>query len=378
VEDRLQEGVKGTIKSLYEAGIRIWMITGDKKETALSCAHNSGVITRSDRGNTSQVSEAKSILDKIARNEDICEFESLIIYRASPDQKAKIARHLVQKGKTVLSIGDGNNDVSMLQNSSIGVGIKGYEGTQASLTADFSVPQFQCLKRLLLIHGRYNFMRFSKLTLNSFYKNLFLIVIQFYYNFYNGYSGRPVFNFFFLNYYNVLFTSFIPLTISLFDKDYPEEYLLDHPKRYEDCKDYFSNKAIFSNILLSLVKASVAFWLSYFIFETKDFTGRSGLPGGYTAMNNYFSLIVFATVFVRQIRLISYYVVFSYIAMVLTAILYFSTIFGIQEIDSELNGGALHLYCMPVFYVSALSVLSLLFFIDFLYDIMHTRSLVKA
>ncbi|KAM0688688.1 phospholipid transporting ATPase [Conglomerata obtusa] len=317
------------------------------------------------------VLSAEEILKKLEKNEVLS--GRAIIYRASPEQKSKIAKILVSKDNNVLAIGDGNNDVMMLQSSNIGVGIIGKEGTQASLSADFSVPSFYCLKKLLFVHGRYNYMRFSKLVVNSFYKNLLLIFTQFFYNFFNGYSGRPVFNFFFLNYFNVLFTSLIPFYVSLFDKDVSEDVLMQEPNRYKEARRYFNTKSIIYNISLALLKSGIIFWSVYFMFVKIDFTKGNGFIGGYAAMNNYFSLIVFSTILVRQIRMVGFYNIFFYISTAITIILYFVVIFGIQEFSEKTKNSSFHLFSMPVFYFSFMALFGIIIFIDFIYDITHKR-----
>lgn len=407
VEDSLQDGICDCIESFKKANIRIWMVTGDKKETAYSCGVMCGLIQdekklsrlslRNENKNTCMSKSKKDskngsvthtltleskeeecilisaldIIEKLSKNEKI--ESDAIIFRSSPEQKAKIANFLVKQGLNILSIGDGSNDVMMLQASHVSVGIQGTEGTHASLSSDFSIPTFSCLKRLLFVHGRYNFLRLSKLTLNSIFKNLLLIFIQIFFNFFNGYSGRPVFNFFFLNYFNILFTSAIPLYIAIFDKDVDEETIMQKPEKYQETTKYFNSKIIFLNTMLAIFKASVIFWLSYGIFNVKDFTNSNGFIGGYTAMNNYFSLLVFIAVFVRQIRLISYFNMFSYFFILLSIVLYFITIFGIQEFSSTTKNSAFHLYSIPSFYFALMAVMGLTLLFDFVYDTQHNN-----
>ncbi|KAM0676876.1 Phospholipid-transporting ATPase IA [Binucleata daphniae] len=417
VEDSLQDGIEKCIDDLYQAGLSVWMVTGDKKETAMSCGTLCGIkkdntIDNTRSSNTvatendyklvyikqEQTNEsgsqnnniansnteyqracdtlsAEDMLKKIERNEVVS--KSAIIFRASPEQKSKIAKYLVNKGLCVLAIGDGNNDVMMLQSSSIGVGIIGKEGTQASLSADFSVPSFKCLNNLLFIHGRYNYMRFSKVTVNSFYKNLLLIFTQFYYSFFNGYSGRAIFNFFFLNYFNVLFTSLIPFYVAIFDKDKPEETLLQNPIEYKKTKHYFATKAIVANILLALFKSSLIFWLTYFIVETKDFVCGNGYVGGYACLNNFFSLIIFCTVMLRQYRMVGFRNIFFYICVTATFLLYFITIFAIQEFSDKTRNSAYHLYSIPMFYFAFIAIFGVVMMIDWLWDMWHERILYK-
>ncbi|KMV65987.1 P-type ATPase [Encephalitozoon cuniculi EcunIII-L] len=363
IEDELQDDVRGTITSLRDAGIKIWMITGDKKETAMSCSEDCG-ITQKSREPQSLVIDGKEFLEKLG-DPEIFEYKSIVIYRATPYHKGKIAEKIVESGKNTLSIGDGNNDVPMLTSSHVGVGIMGKEGTQASLSADFAIPEFRLLKRLILVHGRYNLIRFSKITLNAFFKNIFFISIQFMYNFFNGYSGKPIYSNFFLNYYNVLFTSFVPLSIGLFDKDKPEIYLMSHPGDYRDARRLFSRPSFVFGFVYTVLLGIVVFGLSVGVVYVKDLISRRGLVGGYVLLTNYFSIIVFWVVLFTQIREISFFVVYSWIAIGLSIALNFITLFFIQELDVTTNNAALNLFSLPVFHLTSLFVLSGALLVDF-------------
>lgn len=364
IEDELQTDVRDTIVALKRAGIRIWMVTGDKKETALSCAQDCGIINREEEG-LSLVVNGEEFLKRLA-DPNVLNYKSIVIYRATPHQKGRIAERMVELNKNTLAIGDGNNDVPMLTSSHVGVGIMGKEGTQASLSADFAIPEFRCLKRLVLIHGRYNLIRFSKITLNAFFKNIFFISIQFMYNFSNGYSGKPIYNNFFLNYYNVLFTSFIPLSIGLFDKDRPEEHLLAHPEEYQNARRFFGSPAFVLGFVYTIISGIVTFGLSLGVVYIKDLVNRSGLVGGYVLLTNYFSIVVFLIVLFTQIREISFFVVYSWVAIILSIALNFITLFFIQEIDATANNAAFNLFSLPVFYLTILFVLSGVLLADFI------------
>lgn len=111
--------------------------------------------------------------------------ETVVCCRVSPSQKALTVR-LVKDGKNAmtLAIGDGANDVAMIQEAHIGVGIAGLEGAQASMSADYSVGQFRYLNKLLLVHGRWCYIRVSDMHANFFYKNIVWTLTLFYYQIY--------------------------------------------------------------------------------------------------------------------------------------------------------------------------------------------------
>lgn len=117
--------------------------------------------------------------------------KAVVCCRVSPLQKALVVK-LVKRNvdAVLLAIGDGANDVGMIQAAHVGVGISGMEGLQAARSSDFAISQFKFLRRLLLVHGSWSYQRLSKLILYCFYKNIALYMTQFWFSFYNGFSGQ--------------------------------------------------------------------------------------------------------------------------------------------------------------------------------------------
>lgn len=220
IEDRLQDGVPETIHTMQEAGIKVWVLTGDRQETAInigmSCKLLSEDMTllivneetpsatgdniqkkldaiRTQADNTIEldslalVIDGKSLTYALERDLEklfldlaiIC--KAVICCRVSPLQKALVVKLVkkYQKESILLAIGDGANDVSMIQAAHIGVGISGMEGLQAARSADVSIGQFRFLRKLLLVHGAWSYHRISKTILFSFYKNMTLYLTQF-------------------------------------------------------------------------------------------------------------------------------------------------------------------------------------------------------
>lgn len=139
--------------------------------------------------------------------------------------------------KVTLAIGDGANDISMIQAAHVGVGIEGMEGAQAARSSDFSFKQFKNLKRLLTIHGRYSYLRMSKIIFFSFYKSICLITVQFWFGFMNGWSGNALYDEHFLTLWNMVFTALLPIAVACFEKDVEEESIGRYPKLYKAVKD---------------------------------------------------------------------------------------------------------------------------------------------
>ena len=117
------------------------------------------------------------------------------------------------KDAVILAIGDGGNDVSMIMEANIGIGIYGEEGMSAVQASDFAIGEFKLLKRLLFIHGRVNLYRISKMILYFFYKNFVFTLNQFYYAFFSLASGQTFVDDWYITCYNLIFTA-LPLCIT--------------------------------------------------------------------------------------------------------------------------------------------------------------------
>ncbi|KAF7124136.1 hypothetical protein RHSIM_Rhsim12G0080300 [Rhododendron simsii] len=289
VEDKLQNGVPECIDKLAQAGIKIWVLTGDKMETAINIgfacrllrqkmkqitihldtpeitslekAGDKGAIVKASKESVRhQISEGKAqltasrgsshgfalIIDGkslvYALGEDLKTlfFElavacaSVICCRSSPKQKALVTR-LVKDGtgKTTLAIGDGANDVGMLQEADIGVGISGVEGMQAVMSSDVAIAQFRFLERLLLVHGHWCYRRISTMICYFFYKNVTFGATVFLYEALASFSGQPAYNDWFLSLYNVLFTSLPVVALGVFDQDVSARLCLKFPLLYQ-------------------------------------------------------------------------------------------------------------------------------------------------
>ncbi|XP_006338563.1 probable phospholipid-transporting ATPase 8 isoform X1 [Solanum tuberosum] len=290
VEDKLQKGVPECIDKLAKAGIKIWVLTGDKMETAINIGYacsllrpdmrqiiitldsqdildleNQGnketiakashdSITKqiregmlqvsSSRGTTASfglVIDGKSLsfaLDKKLEKsflELAINCASVICCRSTPKQKALVTRLVkVETHRTTLAIGDGANDVSMLQEADVGVGISGVEGMQAVMSSDYAIAQFRFLERLLLVHGHWCYRRISMMLCYFFYKNIAFGLTLFWFEGFASFSGRPAYNDWYMSLYNVFFTSLPVIALGVFDQDVSAHLCLEFPKLYEE------------------------------------------------------------------------------------------------------------------------------------------------
>eukprot|EP00727_Mastigamoeba_balamuthi_P009714 m51a1_g5365 putative probable phospholipid-transporting atpase ia isoform x1 (1125) ;mRNA; f:511123-516212 len=298
IEDKLQDGVPQTISTLLEADIKVWMLTGDKQETAINIGFACQLLTKemqlmvlneeSEEGTRAalekRLGEAPGAEDEgrgtaLVVDSTTLDFalgeqlqgrllalasgcKAVVCCRCTPLQKARVVQLVRESlGLITLAIGDGANDVSMIQSAHVGVGISGEEGLQAARSSDYAIAQFRFLRRLLFVHGRYAYRRLSLLILYSFYKSIALYLTQFWYTFANGFSGQSLYDRWTLTVYNVLFT-FVPVIVfGMFDKDVLEDTVRAFPRLYAlgQRREVFNYRAFFGWALNALWHSFVAF-----------------------------------------------------------------------------------------------------------------------
>jgi len=185
---------------------------------------------------------------------------AVICNRVSPAQKAemvKLVRDNITSVRT-LAIGDGANDVAMIQAAHVGVGISGQEGMQAVNSSDYAIAQFRFLERLLLVHGRWNYMRISKLVLYMFYKNITLVLAQYWYGYLSGASGSKMYWEIGVQLYNIAFTGLPIVVVGVMDKDLPAPFSLEYPDLYRRGPErYFFNMYTFGRWIAAAVYESL-------------------------------------------------------------------------------------------------------------------------
>ncbi|KAF6170451.1 hypothetical protein GIB67_036225 [Kingdonia uniflora] len=329
VEDKLQNGVPECIDKLAQAGIKIWVLTGDKMETAINIgfacsllrqgmkqiiinletpeikalekAEDKAAITKASKASViHQINQAKAqitaskgssdafalIIDgkslTYALEENVKNMfleiaigcASVICCRSSPKQKALVTR-LVKTGtgKTTLGIGDGANDVGMLQEADIGVGISGVEGMQAVMSSDIAIAQFRFLERLLLVHGHWCYRRITSMICYFFYKNITFGITLFLLESRASFSGQPAYNDWYMSLYNVFFSSLPALALGLFDQDVSARFCLKFPLLYQEGVQnvLFSWKRIIGYMINGLYSSLVIFFCCIKAFNHQSF-----------------------------------------------------------------------------------------------------------
>ncbi|KAI8100209.1 uncharacterized protein BX664DRAFT_355545 [Halteromyces radiatus] len=371
IEDRLQEGVPETIALLAQSGIKLWVLTGDKTETAINIGYACNLITTdmellivksSTREGT--LERMKEVLDQIDReigddtnnDNDVggtgssgdCKLfgqdrkarrrssqprkyqhnqqqqqqqeeeeeendqqrphhqrvqqgqsvkralvidgttlkyalepknkyyllrlgmqcASVICCRVSPKQKAQVVT-LVKRGLDVmtLAIGDGANDVSMIQEANVGVGISGVEGRQAVMSSDYAIAQFRYLQKLLLVHGRWSYLRTAEMIMGFFFKNIIWTFVLLWYQIFCQFTGTMMFDYALVTLYNLIFTSLPIIFLGIWDQDLNASTSLLYPELYRMGlrDDKFKTVRFWMNVIDSIFQSSVCFFFPYML-----------------------------------------------------------------------------------------------------------------
>ena len=412
VEDKLQDNVPETIKELRAAGIKIWVLTGDKLDTAKSIGQSCNLISneqktftlkiqrdedenikkdpfqemtkffgefqfyinslakkynldiryfknKSGKNNSlkshyyynsqnevikeinrsqSEMSNSMSskssivsfidfeifknlkeknflepfniiieapILNGLFKDEELTEnflriayyANSVICCRVSPSQKSQIVQKMKEfdNNAVTMAVGDGGNDVAMIMEANIGIGIVGEEGTSAVQASDFSIGEFQILKRLLFYHGRNNLYRISKMILYFFYKNFVFTMTQYYFSFLCLASGQTIIDDWYITGYNLIFTA-LPLAIRAItdtDIDTNNKIIMKNlALLYKENRDEYK-LFNFKNLMINLFKGMV---ISLFIYLT-GFENTMLIHGHnkniwYLSLTNYICILI--------------------------------------------------------------------------------------
>ncbi|PPQ72110.1 hypothetical protein CVT24_002421 [Panaeolus cyanescens] len=382
IEDRLQDGVPEAIADLKSAGIKVWVATGDKLETAIAIGHSTNLIApdsniivirgsssgrpiydqmlhaveeffpestilndhskadeangddeelppntggqplrRLNTGVSSIVGEGNGdrpggfvlVIDgpalTVALGDDqhkdlllrlAMACEGVICCRVSPLQKALVVR-LVKDGigAMTLAIGDGANDVSMIQAADVGVGISGEEGLQAVNSSDYAIAQFRFLKRLLLVHGHWSYARNGTMILNFFYKNIVCIGVLWWFQIYCAWSSNYVLEYTYLLFWNSFWTIAPVIGIGVFDRFADDHVLMDVPELYWYGREgkWFGIRQFIVYMFDGVVQSAIIFFLILYTYVTTS--ARS--DGWQVSLYEFSTTMAFAAVFAANL-----------------------------------------------------------------------------
>ncbi|CAK5281457.1 unnamed protein product [Mycena citricolor] len=299
VEDKLQDDVKSTLELLRNAGIKIWMLTGDKIETARCIAISTKLVARNqyihEVAKLQTADQVRNELEFLQSKLDCClvidgeslqlcldlfknefveiatKLPAVVACRCSPTQKADVARLIRHHTKKrVCCIGDGGNDVSMIQAADVGVGIVGKEGKQASLAADFSVTQFSFLTKLLLWHGRNSYRRSAKLAQFVIHRGLIISVMQAVFSAIFFFAPIALYQGWLMVGYATVYTM-APVFSLVLDRDVSEDLAILYPELYKETTKgrALSYKTFFQWLMISVYQGAAIMIMSLVLFENE-------------------------------------------------------------------------------------------------------------
>ncbi|XP_075707776.1 phospholipid-transporting ATPase IB isoform X2 [Rhinoderma darwinii] len=384
IEDQLQGGVPETISTLMKAEIKIWVLTGDKQETAVNIGYSCRLVSQTmslimvnedslDATRETLTNHCNDLGESLGKENDIAliidgqtlkyalSFEvrqcfldlalsckAVICCRVSPLQKSEIV-DMVKKhvNAITLAIGDGANDVGMIQTAHVGVGISGNEGMQATNSSDYSIAQFSYLEKLLLVHGAWSYNRVTKCILYCFYKNVVLYIIELWFAFVNGFSGQILFERWCIGLYNVIFTALPPFTLGIFERSCSQDSMLRFPQlyKYTQNADGFNTRVFWGHCINALVHSLILFWFPLKMME-HDAVFVSGHATDYLFVGNIVYTYVVVTVCLKAGLETTAWTKFSHLAVwgsMLMWLVFFgvySTIWPIIPIAPDMLGQA--------------------------------------
>ena len=361
IEDALQDEVDSTINSLLSTGMKIWMLTGDKLETAkniaISCKLFNSSMKIYEISNDISIQES---LIHILREEDFYNNDiikgllissenletifsdinllysfygicinclSVVCCRVSPKQKAQLVNLIKVTDKSItMAVGDGANDVGMITEANVGIGIEGKEGTQAARAGDYSIKEFSNLKKLLFFHGRECYRRNSWIIFYNFYKNILMVFPSILSGFVSMFSGGTIYDPVIHQLYNMLYSSIPCFWFGVFNYEYSKKELINNSKYYIQgiYGTLYHTKRFFFFFISGVIEA-------FFIFLFPNIFLCDGNSDG--TLNDFYSVgtVIYANaVIVANLKIIldtSTYDFINISTSILGILLYFITVF---------------------------------------------------
>ncbi|XP_047229759.1 phospholipid-transporting ATPase IC [Girardinichthys multiradiatus] len=401
IEDRLQEGVSETIALLQDAGIKVWVLTGDKKETAVNIGYSCKLLDPDSRllewqelrqilqsadpqvsffkakqtelwATHKQMARAKTSV--VLTGSELAEFEqrpeweasfmrlaeqcqSVLCCRVTPAQKAEIVK-LVRKhtSSITMSIGDGANDVNMIKTAHIGVGLAGVEGGQAVQNADFAVSQFRFLQRLLLVHGRWSYRRISLFLCYFLFKTCGFALVHIWFGIFNGFSAQSLYETWFIALYTVFYTAAPVMCMAVFEQDVSGGSSLKLPELYKSGQknELSSPTKLIIYLLYAVYTSLVLFFIPCGVFYNTAYD--------YQTMAVTVAMAATFTATIEIVMLTRYWTKFSIAAVCISVVLFFlctrithsTRLFQSSPVDYYFLGVSEKAFIDPVVWLTAL------------------------
>ncbi|XP_047947886.1 phospholipid-transporting ATPase 1-like isoform X3 [Salvia hispanica] len=342
IEDRLQEGVPEAIESLRQAGIKI---TGEEDRPTF------GPLALIIDGNSLVYILEKDLEYELFNLTTLCKV--VLCCRVAPLQKAGIVDMIKSRTDDLtLAIGDGANDVSMIQMADVGVGICGQEGRQAVMASDFAMGQFRFLKRLLLVHGHWNYQRLGYLILYNFYRNAVFVLMLFWYILCTAFSTTSALTDWSSVFYSVIYTSVPTVVVGILDKDLSHKTLLKYPKLYAA-----GHRQESYNMTLFWITMVDTLWQSLVLFYVPLFTYRESTIDIWS-MGSLWTIAVVILVNVHLAMDIQRWVFVTHAAIWGSIVVTYGCMVVLDSIPVFPNYGTIyHLVKSPVYWISILLIM---------------------
>jgi len=390
IEDKLQNGVPRTIESMAHAGIGVWVLTGDKPDTAINISYACNLV-RPDmsqfvinidpiverinlEGDTHELFEEarKSVEQQLEHTDEevkallnpkagalvvdgralghamsermaprllelMRKCGSVVCCRVSPLQKALITNLAKKEGLSTLAVGDGANDVGMIQKAHIGVGISGQEGMQAVMASDFALAQFCFLERLLVVHGRWNYRRIARFVTYFFYKNIVFGLALFFFSTVDFFSSQRIFNDWHMAGFNVLFAALPIIVVGIFDQDVSQQVSHENVYLYKIGTDgnrtgnLFTLRARAYWFLNGTYQGVFLFFFIFYGVYRKPATERNGMVSGLHQGGLALYTAIVLTINLQLVQMQTYWNWVMHLAVWLTVAIWFAAITIMSE-----------------------------------------------
>ena len=363
IEDELQDKVDETLDSMILTGMRVWMLTGDKLDTAKNIAISCKLFQKEmkileieehlskenlkneiisklkdedfqDENIKLGLLIASEELEKIFSDNDLLKLfyelsvncQSVVCSRVSPKQKGQLVNLIRQTEKAItLAVGDGANDVGMITEANVGIGIQGKEGTQAARASDFSIKEFSHLKKLLFFHGRESYRKNSWVILYNFYKNVLFVSPMIWSGFTTLFSGITIYDPIIYQFINIIYTSAPPVWYGVFNYEYSVKDLVNNPRYYIQgiYKKFFHFKRFGKFFFMGALEGLIIFILSHYYYRKGNFDGGT---------NDFYSvgtIILAAVINISNLKILidmSFIDIFGLIITIISILLYYISI----------------------------------------------------
>mmetsp|Transcript_9269 Transcript_9269/g.20748 ORF Transcript_9269/g.20748 Transcript_9269/m.20748 type:complete len:1129 (-) Transcript_9269:100-3486(-) len=427
VEDRLQESVGDTIVSMTQAGIKVWMLTGDKTETAVNIGIATGLLeptpgdrpmfTTADFESAQGEFETAACVSKLGRDAQRAKeaqaagqmFEALVMdgkclevalltenaanfaaicrvcrtvvcCRVSPKQKGAVVRLIKTTEKAItLAIGDGANDCNMIQSADVGIGIRGLEGLQAFNTSDYGITQFRFLQTLLLIHGRWFYRRVAILVNYTFYKNIVVVLPQYFLGSVSMFSGQKYYNDIMYQVYNVVHTMLPIVIFGILEQDVGRTLSVKYPELYKagHNREYMRIKVSALWLLQGLWHAIIVFWVPYLTLSNGNITSSDGKANDIWLCGSVTYLLVVCVANFRLLLETYYLAWFVWFGLCFSGFFWFimqAYLSGVTggTMAPELIGTLTRMFSMPMVYLVGIASIGMALMPD-----IHTKAIMR-